>query len=162
VFYMSSNSIILSIRPEYVKRIFEGVKQVELRRVCPKHIHKGTLVFIYASSPMQALVGAFKVDYVVKKPLQELWLLVRKNAGVTQQEFDAYFQGVSSGVGIFFSEVWTMENPIKLQQLQQEVEGFCPPQGFRYITKQELTTSQLANFVAEAEMVMEKVSLYTE
>jgi predicted transcriptional regulator len=158
---MSSNSIILSIRPEYVKRIVEGAKQVELRRVCPKQIHSGTLVLIYASSPIQAIVGAFKVDYVIQKPLQELWELVQNHAGVTRQEFDLYFQGVSNGVGIFFSETWTMENPVKLQQIQQKVEGFSPPQGFRYITKQELATSQLADFIDEAEMIMEKVSLYS-
>lgn len=158
---MSGNSIILSIRPEFAQKIFEGMKQVELRRICPKQIGQGTLVLVYVSAPVQALFGAFKVDYVIKKPLQELWMLVRERAGVTRQEFNAYFQGVSSGIGIFFSEVWTLENPIKLQQLQQEVEGFSPPQGFRYITRQELTTSQLADFVDEAEMVMAKVSLYT-
>lgn len=157
---MSSNSIILSIRPEYAEKILKGTKQVELRRVCPKQIHKKTLVLIYASSPIQALVGAFKVDYVIKKPLPELWLLVQGSAGVTKQEFDTYFQGRLSGIGIFFSEVWVLENPIKRQQLQKEVEGFCPPQGFRYITKQELMNSQLADFVDEAEMVMKKMSLY--
>jgi len=159
---MSENAIVLSIRPEYAEKIFQGNKHVELRRICPKHIKRGTLVLIYVSSPIQSLAGAFKVDHVIKRPLQELWELVQNKAGITRQEFDAYFQGVSSGIGIFFTETWKLIHPIKLQELQQEMAGFLPPQGFRYITKREIDSSQLADFVEDAEKIMKKISLCTQ
>ncbi|MDM8558083.1 hypothetical protein [Candidatus Parabeggiatoa sp. HSG14] len=81
--------------------IFERTKTVELRRVRPKLLEKGDLVLLYVSSPVQALASAFKVDKIIEKPLKNLWRVVRKKAGITRQEFDNYYDGVSVGVAIF-------------------------------------------------------------
>lgn len=156
---MSNNVILLSIRPQYANKIFKGYKSVELRRICPKYIEKGTLVLVYVSSPIQALAGAFKVDRVIKKPLQELWEIVQDKAGITNQEFEAYYDGVSSGFGIFFTEVWKFSKPIRLDELQEHVSDFYPPQGFRYITKRELASPRIGNFVKDVKTVMQKVPL---
>ncbi len=51
---MSSNAIVLSIRPQYAEKIFEGTKRVELRRIRPKQIKNGNLALIYVSSPSQS------------------------------------------------------------------------------------------------------------
>ncbi len=152
--FMSSNAIVLSIRPQYATKIFKGTKTVELRRVRPKYIKKGDLVLIYVSSPIQSLAGAFKVDNVIEKSLQELWELMHDKAGITRDEFDDYYDGVSTGVGIFFSEVWPLREPIKLQDLKEQV-SFCPPQGFRYVTANELASPQLAEFMGGIGMVMQ-------
>ncbi len=132
--------LLLSIRPKYAEKIFEHTKTVELRRVRPKHLKKGDLVLIYVSSPVKALVGAFKVDSVLEKPLKDLWQIVQKEASITRQEFDAYYHGVSVGVGIFFKNqnVMQLNEPIKLEILKEQ--HFHPPQGFRYVTLSELNS----------------------
>ena len=132
-----SGNILLSIRPKYANKIFEQIKTVELRKVRPKRLEPGDLVLIYVSSPVQALVGAFKVDQIVEKPLKDLWHIVRKKAGVTRQEFENYYEGVSAGVGIFWSvqNLWQLPEPITLEMLKQQ--HFHPPQGFRYATTSE-------------------------
>ncbi len=61
---MSSN-ILLSVHPKYADKIFERTKTVELLRVRPKLLEEGDLVLLYVSSPVQALVGAFKVDKII-------------------------------------------------------------------------------------------------
>lgn len=152
---MSSSAILLSIRPQYANKIFQGIKTVELRRVRPKHIQKGVLVLMYVSSPMQSLAGAFKVDQIVEEPLSELWKRVHDKAGVTREEFDAYYDGVASGVGIFFTEVWPFPEPIKLQDLQKQITGFQPPQGFRYATKNELTSPQIAKVMEDTQPIIQ-------
>lgn len=149
-----ANAIFLSIRSQHVSKIFEGAKTVELRRVRPKHIAKGALVLIYVPLPVQSLVGAFKVDRVVEMPLRELWEAVHVRAGITREEFDIYYEGVATGVAIFFNEVWNLPEPIELQDLKEEV-GFQPPQGFRYVTASELASPQLADLVAETEAVVQ-------
>jgi predicted transcriptional regulator len=128
---MSSN-ILLSVRPKYANKIFERTKTVELRRVRPKLLEEGDLVLLYVSSPVQALVGAFKVDKIIEKPLKGLWRIVRNKAGITRQEFDNYYDGVSVGVGIFFKvqDVQKLDEPITLDILKKQ--SFHPPQGFRY------------------------------
>ena len=152
---MSSNAIVLSVRPPYAKKIFEGSKKVELRRVRPKQIRKGDLVLIYISSPIQSLAGAFKVDQIVEKALPDLWKLVRGKAGVTQEEFDTYYHGVDIGVGIFFDEVWSLPRPIKIRELQEQGIDFQPPQGFRYATPDELASPQFAELVGDIEIVVQ-------
>ena len=128
---MSSN-VLLSVRPKYADKIFEHTKTVELRRVRPKLLEKGDLVLLYVSSPVQALAGAFKVDKIIEKPLKDLWRIVRKKSGITRQEFDNYYDGVSVGVGIFFKvqDVQQLDEPITLDILK--AQSFHPPQGFRY------------------------------
>ncbi len=128
---MSSN-VLLSVRPKYADKIFERTKTVELRRIRPKLLEEGDLVLLYVSSPVQALTGAFKVDKIIEKPLKDLWRMVRKKAGITRQEFDNYYDGVSVGVGIFFKvqDVQQLDKPISLDILKEQF--FHPPQGFRY------------------------------
>lgn len=152
---MPRNAILLSIRPQYADKIFQGTKTVELRRIRPKHIKKGVLVLMYVSSPMQSLAGAFKVDQVIEEPLSELWKRVHHKAGVTREEFDAYYNGVVSGVGIFFTEVWSFPDPIKLEDLQEQITGFQPPQGFRYATQHELASPQIAKFMEDTQPIVQ-------
>jgi predicted transcriptional regulator len=133
-----SNDIFLSIRPEYANKIFKHTKTVELRRIRPKRLEKGNLVLIYVPSPVQAFVGTLKVDEIVEKPVKELWRIARGKAGMTRQEFNSYFTGVSVGVGIFFKsqEVLQLLEPIKLKKLREQ--NFYPPQSFRYATNNEI------------------------
>ena len=158
---MSSNVIFLSIRPQHVDKIFEGAKTVELRRVRPKHLRKGALVLVYVPSPIQSLIGAFKVDRVVEESLQKLWEMVHDKAGITREEFDAYYDGVSMGVGIFFSEVWHLSEPIELRDLKEQT-GFQPPQGFRYATRSELASPRLAELVEDMEIIVQSSFLDSE
>ncbi len=135
---MSENTLLLSIRPRYAEKIFAGAKTIELRRIRPKRMEKGDQVFIYVSSPVKALAGVFKIDRIIEEPLQELWKTVKDKAGITHEEFHAYYNGLSSGIGISFKEVWQLPEAIELHNLRIESPNFRPPQGFRYITKNEL------------------------
>lgn len=152
---MSSNAIVLSVRPQYAEKIFEGTKTVELRRIRPKYVRKGALVLIYVSSPVQSLAGAFKVEEIIAKPLGELWNLVQDKAGVTKKEFDEYFQGVDTGIGIFFNEVWSLDEPIKIRDWVEQGISFQPPQGFRYATIDELSSPQIAELVEDYEVIVQ-------
>lgn len=158
---MASNAILLAVRPQYAKKIFAGTKKVELRRVRPKQISKGDLVLIYVSSPVQSLAGAFKVDEVIEEPLLKLWDLVHDKAGVTQEEFYKYYEGVQTGIGIFFNEVWSLREPIKIQTLQDQGIDFQPPQGFRYATAVELASPGFAELMGEFKVAIQ-TSLWDE
>jgi predicted transcriptional regulator len=122
----------MSIRPQYADMIFKGTKTVELRRVKPKFLVEGDLIFVYVSSPVKSLVGAFTVLCVTEKSLTSLWKNVKDYAGVSRSEFMNYFQDVEKGVAIFIKDVWLLPKPIHLAELKKEVKGFHPPQSFRY------------------------------
>jgi predicted transcriptional regulator len=82
----------MSIRPRFAEAILDGEKTVELRRRRPS-LPVGARVLIYASSPTQHVIGWFEVGNVVAERPTALWEKVRDRAGVSRQEFRAYFAG---------------------------------------------------------------------
>jgi predicted transcriptional regulator len=152
---MPSNAIVLSVRPQFAEKIFRGTKTVELRRIGPKHIKKGYLVLVYVSSPIRSLIGAFKVEKIIKKSLKELWDLTQNSAGVTKKEFDDYFLGVDIGIGIFFNEFWPLTEPVKIQDWVEHGINFLPPQSFRYVTKDELASPLIAELVDDFDTLIQ-------
>ncbi|MBI4320056.1 MAG: ASCH domain-containing protein [Chloroflexi bacterium] len=133
---MSHKVLLLSIHPVYVDRIFEGTKKVELRRIRPEVV-SGDWVFVYATSPVRALIGAFEVERVVEALPHNLWDKVQNDAGITRKQFDAYYLGASIGFGIFVSRTWSFPEPLELVRLRQLLPNFRPPQAYRYLTDDE-------------------------
>ncbi|WP_045056246.1 ASCH domain-containing protein [Aliterella atlantica] len=134
---MANTIILLSIKPEYANKIFDGMKVVELRRIRPK-LEEGDLVIVYASSPKKALIGAFEVEKVVQKPLLELWKEVKEIAGISYKEFRSYYKGLSVGCGIYLNKTHHFSQPIELERLRQEWNNFQPPQSYRYLKPSEV------------------------
>ncbi|HEY9296140.1 MAG TPA: ASCH domain-containing protein [Phormidium sp.] len=129
-----SNILLLSIRPEYANKIFDRTKTVELRRVRPRLLNEGDRVVVYVSSPEKAVVGSFKVDNIVEKPITELWEEVEKIAGISHEDFYDYYQGVKLGVGIFLKDIHRFSQPVELHRLRNNLPNLKPPQSFRYLT----------------------------
>ncbi len=129
-----SNILLLSIRPEYANKIFDRTKTVELRRVRPRLLNEGDRVVVYVSSPQQAVVGSFKVDNIVEKPVTELWEEVEKLAGISHEDFYDYYQGVKLGIGIFLKDIHRFSQPVELHRLRNKLPNLKPPQSFRYLT----------------------------
>ncbi|OUD14288.1 ASCH domain-containing protein [Thioflexithrix psekupsensis] len=132
------NVLLLSIKPQYARKIFDGTKTVELRRIKPKHLNDGDLIWVYESAPVKALVGTFEVEKVIEESVGQLWKKVQKKSALSKQEYNSYFQGTSIGVAIFISRFWELTDPIPLESLRQESYSFTPPQSFRYVTGLEL------------------------
>lgn len=144
------NVLLLSIKPQYARKIFDGTKTVELRRVKPKHLNDGDLIWVYESAPVKALVGAFEVEKVIEDSIGQLWKKVQNKSAISKQGYKNYFEGASTGVAIFISRVWELPEPIHLESLRQEPYLFTPPQSFRYVTDSELNfTSCLQHYQEE-------------
>jgi len=133
---MDIHSLLISVHPKYVEKIFAGEKTVELRKVRPK-LTRGDVVLVYASSPTMALVGGFEVERVIETSPLALWGKVKKSAGITKEEFLNYYHGSSNAYGIFIKKPWYFENPLALQNLRKKLAGFHPPQSYRYVSMQE-------------------------
>lgn len=133
---MHIHSLLISVHPKYADKIFAGEKTVELRKVRPK-VSNGDIVLVYASSPTMALVGGFEVDRVVGTSPTALWSKVKKSAGLTKDEFSDYYNGSSNAYGIFIKKPWYFETPLALQNLRKKLDGFHPPQSYRYVSMQE-------------------------
>jgi predicted transcriptional regulator len=120
--------VLLSIKPEFANEILNGSKKYEFRRMIFKNPDI-TEVLIYSSSPVQKVVGEFKIDFIINKDLKELWADTKEHAGITEEYFFEYFEGKSKGYAIKVQDVIEYKKPLKLK----EKFGLNPPQSFAYV-----------------------------
>jgi predicted transcriptional regulator len=130
---MPDDALFLSIKPRFATEILEGRKTVELRRTRPRGARDGSVVVVYASSPLRAVIGTFEVDKVVSACPDSLWDQVADRAGLSREEYDAYFDGAHEAVAIFVRSSDRACTPYSLDAIRLECPSFHPPQAFRYI-----------------------------
>jgi predicted transcriptional regulator len=129
----TDRALFLSLKPAYADLLLDGDKSVELRRIRPR-AQPGTLVVVYASSPVRAVVGTCVVEDIGTETPDVIWNLHGPKTGVLRREFDAYFQGTSVAVAISVRHPQRLERVIPLEALRQDLARFTPPQSFRYLT----------------------------
>lgn len=120
--------VLLSINPEYVEKIFSGVKKYEYRRSIFKNKNVKTIV-IYCTYPVKKIVGEFSIEKIVKDYPEKLWNLDPDNTGIEKSKFTKYFDKKDEGYAIKIGEVKKYSTP-------KELTEFCvkkAPQSFQYI-----------------------------
>ena len=75
--------VLLSIKPGYAYLILDGEKTVEIRTRRPR-FNPGTTLFLYASSPEQAVVGAVTVQNVMWATPKIIWRHCAGRIGVSK------------------------------------------------------------------------------
>ncbi len=139
---MLQTILLLSIKPEYAKQIFETqTKTIELRRVRTR-LKEGDIVVVYVSSPEKVFVGSFDVERIIeikasRQELKKFWDEYKDNVGISHQEFYSYYQGASIVVGILIKKIKPFEKPVKLERLSKKLSNLRPPQSYRYLNNRE-------------------------
>lgn len=128
----SNPALFLSLRPRFAELLLSGRKTVELRRVRPT-VSKGTPVLLYASSPKMTLVGRAEVGEIQAGHTNDIWRQYGSQTGVSRAEFDDYFNGLDQAVAITLINIHRLDQPRPLSDLRHRLEGFQPPQSYRYL-----------------------------
>ena len=92
-------AVLLSIKPEFAHKIFDGTKKYEFR----KQIFKDSSVkkvIVYSSSPEQKVIGEFKIDTILSDTPSAIWLQTRDYSGISQAFYDEYFRGRQNAYAI--------------------------------------------------------------
>lgn len=129
---MNKKMLLISIRPEYLKKIMDGSKTIELRKTKPK-IKPGDLLIFYASSPSKALSGAALVKGIIEETPANMWKLYYEKIGIDLTSFNKYFSTYKKAYGIILGNVWEYD-PISLDELRHIILDFSPPQSYRYLS----------------------------
>jgi len=85
---------------------------------------------LYASSPVQRVVGEFTIHEIVSMDLESLWEHTETDAGIEKAYFDEYFAGLDSGFAVAVGKTRRYPEPLDLDRafgIQH------PPQSFRYL-----------------------------
>lgn len=119
---------LLSIHPRHAEAILHGEKLVELRRTAVAS--DVTHVLIYATAPVQAVVGWFDVDGVDVASKTGIWDAHGAVAGVTRREFRDYFAGAARAFAIRVGRAQRLDPALSLDQIPGVRR---PPQSFQYL-----------------------------
>jgi predicted transcriptional regulator len=122
--------VVLSIKPEFANKIFDGTKLFEFRKVIFKN-EKVKTVLVYSSSPVQKVIGEFQIGEIIKHDLQTLWKLTKEFSGITEDYFYEYFGEKEQGFAI---QIKTKKK-YKTPKCLREDYNLLPPQSFAYWTK---------------------------
>jgi predicted transcriptional regulator len=120
--------VILSIKPEFANKIFDGSKKYEFRRTIFKNPHIKRIL-VYASSPIQKVIGEFEIEQIHNMDLDALWTLAKDFSGITPEYFFEYFVDKKNGYAIKIKNPKLYKNP---KCLRQDF-NLLPPQSFLYV-----------------------------
>lgn len=135
--YNEERALFLSIKPEFTEKIFNGTKTIELRKSAPK-IYKNTLIIIYCTSPVMAVLGTCKVDDLILLKPSQLWNEYSNNVGIDKQRYYEYYEGKDLAVGIKLKDIVKFKKSIPLSEIRLSISNFHPPQTYRYLNKENL------------------------
>lgn len=126
--------VLLSIKPEYSKKIFSGEKKFEFRKRRPKSVID--VVFVYESRPTKNIVGGFSVKRIHSGSPEEIWEKCKDTGGIERKKYLDYCNGTDRIHAFEIDKTFKFENPMDPYEM---ILGFKPPQNFFYIDELALS-----------------------
>lgn len=123
--------VLLSIKPEFAFKIFDGEKKFEFRKVIFKNPDIRTVV-VYASSPVQQVIGEFEIDGILSSSPDEIWELTKKYSGISEMYFHEYFENRLVAHAIKIKNTKRYKKPMSLK----EDFNVRPPQSYLYLNEE--------------------------
>jgi len=121
--------VVLSIKPEFAFKIFDGTKKFEFRKAIFKNDKIKTII-VYASSPVQKVIGEFEIDKILNKDLETLWGMTQTHSGISEDYFYRYFGEKQHGFAIKVKNA----RKYKMPKCLRADFNLLPPQSFAYYT----------------------------
>lgn len=135
---MNACTYIISVKPVWADLFFSvEPKTVELRKGnFGKSLKAGDRLLIYATLPAGKIVGEVKVRDRSELPVVRLRGETEKFAGVSSEEFKAYYRDKDAGVAVWVDRPRKFESPIALAELKDA--GIAPPQQLLKLTEKQV------------------------
>ena len=121
-------AVLLSIKPEFAHKIFEGSKKFEFR----KQVFKDTSVkkvIVYSSSPEQKVIGEFEIEAILSDTPDNIWIQTKLYSGISREFFKSYFEGRNKAYAI---KVASTKRYSKYKSLA-DFNIHAAPQSFAYV-----------------------------
>ena len=120
--------VVLSIKPEFANKIFDGSKKFEFRKSIFKNKEVKSII-VYASSPVQKVIGEFEIAEIYNDDLDSLWRLTKDYSGISEDYFYQYFSEKEKGFAIKIKN----KRKYKIPKCLREDFKLNPPQSFAYV-----------------------------
>ena len=120
--------VLMSIKPEFANKIFDGTKEFEFRRSIFKD-RRVKNVIVYASSPVQKVIGEFEIEDILDYDIETLWLETNHGSGISKEFFEQYFFNKEEGYAIKIKKTRKYRTPLCIKK----DFNATPPQSFMYV-----------------------------
>lgn len=121
------SQMLLSIKPQYVKKIISGKKKYEFRKF---HCREGVdTIVIYATAPMKKVVGEVNLLDIIEGDVEYVWRETRGFGGIQKKDYKAYYKEREVAIAYQLGEVTLYDEPKTLSDLGL---GYVP-QSFAYL-----------------------------
>ena len=119
--------ILISINPEHVDNIINGIKKFEYRRKAAKK--DVSSIIIYETTPVKRVVAEAEIIDVLELPKEQLWEETKDKAGISKDFFLDYFKGKEIAYAYKLGKIRVFDKPKSLSDYGLRVA----PQSFAYI-----------------------------
>ena len=123
--------ILLSIKPEYCKKIFDGTKKYEFR----KHLAQNNVskIIVYSTFPEMKVLGEVEVKGTLSMKKTPLWDRTKNLAGISREKYRLDFKESTEAHAYILGETTLYDKPVTL-----ETYGIKQaPQSFVYIQEKD-------------------------
>ncbi|BAP87352.1 putative uncharacterized protein [Burkholderiales bacterium GJ-E10] len=132
---MGANVALISIRPEYAEKILAGEKRLEFRRVWAAR--PVDVLAIYATAPVQRIVGLAWIEHVHHGSKTKLWELGKQHGGgIIRRKLFSYLSGRKEAVALVIGRHQRFADALDPRRVFDV--NFRPPQSFRYLRPEEI------------------------
>ncbi|WP_311752296.1 hypothetical protein [Proteus columbae] len=124
--------IIISIKPKYVQKIYDGNKVIELRKSIGLSFKQNNKMYIYSSSPKKAITGHAYIDKIEQVSKGEIKQYYLDKIAISNEELENYLIDGKKGMMIWLKNIVEYKKPITLAKLKET--GFTAPQSYCYVS----------------------------
>lgn len=124
----ASRVALMSLHPQYAKRILLGSKKVEFRK--RRLAEDVEIVLIYATAPVQRVVGMFSIKSTIEGTPEEIWLQAGEVGGIAHADYEAYYRASAKAVALLVKNPKVFVRPLPLRDISPTL---VPPQSFNYL-----------------------------
>lgn len=121
--------ILISINPEHVDNIINGIKKYEYRtRVAKRDINS---IIVYATYPTMRVVAEVQITNILSGTPEQLWKETKNHSGITKDFFDEYFHNREIAYAYVLGDVKVFDEPKELVDFGVS----HAPQSYVYLNK---------------------------
>lgn len=123
-------TVLLSIKPEYAEKIFQGEKRYEYRKRLFKRKDINRII-VYSTMPVGKVIGEFEINEIIEGSPISIWTKTKEYSGINKKNYTEYFRDKKTGFAISIKNVTVYKTPLDLKELNPNIK--CAPQSFMYI-----------------------------
>lgn len=121
------STILMSIKPEYVNKIFSGSKKYEYRKIkCKNNPNK---IIVYSSYPIKKVIGELIIEEILYDNKEIIWKKTNEYGGIDKKKYDEYFKNKEYAIAYKIKEYIKYDVPKELKEFNISQA----PQSYIYI-----------------------------